>query len=138
MKYLLDTNVISELRKSNCNKRVKAFADKIQWEDSYISVISIGELCYGIEKLPVEKKKHELLIWFYTKIPEWFSARIITLDTEVLTKWGKIRASVKRTLPVMDSLIAAAAMTHNMVLVTRNVSDFEGIEGLNIINPWEF
>ena len=138
MKYLLDTNVISELHKPNCDKRVMAFANDISPEDFYISVISIGEICYGVEKLPTGKKKHELLIWLYSKVPEWFNKRIITLDTEVLIEWGKIRAAVKRTLPVLDLLIASAAITHNMALVTRNMPDFEGIEGLTVINPWEY
>jgi predicted nucleic acid-binding protein len=138
VKYLLDTNVISELQKTNCNKNVKAFTDQIPWDDFYISVITIGELCYGIEKLPHERKKHDLSIWLYSKVPQWFNRRIISLDTEVLLEWGKIRANVGRTLPVVDSLLAAAAITHHMILVTRNIKDFDGIEGINLLNPWEF
>ena len=138
MKYLLDTNVISELRKSDCNQSVKSFASEIPWDNFYLSVITIGELCYGIEKLPNKKKKHELSVWLYSKVPQWFNRRIISLDTEVLLEWGKIRAKTERTLPVIDSLIAAAAITHRMFLVTRNTKDFEDIEGLNLLNPWEF
>ena len=137
MKYLLDTNVISELQKSNCNQSVKSFADEIPWDDFYLSAITIGEICYGIEKLCEGEKKHNLAIWLYSTLPQWFNRRIISLDTEVLLEWGKIRANVKRTLPVADSLIAAAAITHHMILVTRNVSDFDDIEGLNLLNPWE-
>ena len=137
MKYLLDTNVISELQKPNCNQALRAFTDEIPWEDMYISVISLGELCYGVEKLPPGKKKHELLIWLYTKAPEWFNGRIVSLDTEVLLEWGKIRARSKRTLPVIDTLIAAAAIAHRMVLVSRNTADFEDVEGINLLNPWE-
>jgi predicted nucleic acid-binding protein len=138
LKYLLDTNVISELQKPNCHPRVKAFAEEIPWEDLYISAITMGEVCYGVEKLPASKKKHELAIWLYTKVPEWFNDRIITLDTEVLEEWGKIRANTKRTLPVVDSLIAASAITCHMLLVTRNTKDFDDIEGINLLNPWEF
>jgi predicted nucleic acid-binding protein len=137
VKYLLDTNVISELQKPECNQRVRTFTDEIPWEDMYISAISIGELCYGMEKLPAGKEKHELLIWLYTKVPEWFNGRVISLDTEVLLEWGKIRARVQRTLPIIDTLIAAAAIAHHMVLVTRNTADFEDIEGINLLNPWE-
>jgi len=136
VKYLLDTNVISELQKSKCNPKVKSFTDNIPAEDMYICALTMGELCYGIEKLPAGKKKHELAIWFYTKISEWFNGRILTLDTEVLMEWGKIRARAKRTMPVVDSLIAAAAITHHMILVTRNTGDFEGIEGISLIDPW--
>lgn len=138
MKYLLDTNVISEMRKTDCSPNVKSFTGEISWEDMYISAISVGELCYGMERLPAGKKKHELAIWLYTKVPEWFHERIIPLDTEVLLEWGKLRAGAQRTLPVVDTLIAAAAITHHMILVTRNVRDFEDIEGINLLNPWEF
>jgi predicted nucleic acid-binding protein len=138
VKYLLDTNVISELQKSNCNQNVKSFTEEIHWEDLYLSAISMGEISYGVEKLPTGRKKHELLIWLYTKIPEWFSGRIISLDTEILLEWGKIRARAERTLPVADTLIASAAISHHMILVTRNTKDFEDIDNLNLLNPWEF
>jgi len=138
MKYLLDTNVISEMQKSNCNPNVKSFIEKIPVEDMFISAISMGELCYGMEKLPPGKKKHELLIWLYTQVADWFKDRVIALDTEVLLEWGKLRARAGRTMPALDSLIAAAAITHHMTLVTRNVKDFKDIEGINLINPWVF
>jgi len=137
MKYLLDTNIISEMQKSKCNPNVKSFIDKIPVEDMFISVISVGELCYGMEKLPPGKKKHELLIWLYTHVAEWFRDRVIALDTEVLLEWGKIRARAGRTMPVVDSLIAAAAITHHMTLITRNVEDFMDIEGISLIDPNE-
>ncbi|MDR0496171.1 MAG: type II toxin-antitoxin system VapC family toxin [Treponema sp.] len=138
MKYLLDTNIISEIQKSSCNQNVRAFINKIPSEDLYISAISIGELCFGIEKLSDGKKKHDLSIWVHTKIPEWFNGRIIPLDTDVLLEWGKLRAKTKRTIPVIDSLIASAAITHHMTLVTRNTKDFDDIEGMMLMNPWEF
>jgi len=137
VKYLLDTNIISEMQKSKCNSSVKAFTDGIPLEDMYICAISIGELCYGMEKLPHGKKKHDLAIWLYTKLPEWFYGRIVSLDTDTMTEWGRIRARVKRTMPVVDSLIASAAITHHMTLVTRNTKDFQDIEGIILINPWE-
>ena len=138
MKYLLDTNVISEMQKSNCNENVISFTNTIHWEDMYISAISMGELCYGMEKLELGKKKHDLAVWLYTKVPEWFNDRIISLETEVLLEWGKIRAKAQRTMPVVDTLLASTAICHHMFLVTRNTKDFEDIEGINLINPWEF
>jgi predicted nucleic acid-binding protein len=136
MKYLLDTNIISEMQKSNCNQDVRVFIEQIPAEDMFVSAITMGELCYGMEKLPPGKKKHELAIWLYTQVAEWFRDRVIALDTEVLMEWGKLRARADRTLPVVDSQIAAAAITHHMTLITRNVKDFEDIEGINLINPW--
>jgi len=138
VKYMLDTNVISELQKPNCHQNVRLFAQEIHWEDMYLSVITIGELCYGVEKLAVGKKKHDLSVWLYTKLPEWFKGRIIGIDTEVILEWGKIRARTERQLPVADSLIAASAITNHIFLVTRNTKDFDDIEGINILNPWEF
>lgn len=138
MKYLLDTNVISEMQKSQCNQNVKLFTDTLNWEDMYLSAITIGELYYGVEKLPAGKKKHELSIWLYTKIPQWFNGHIVDIDMEVMMEWSKIRAGSERILPVVDTLIAASAITHHMFLVTRNVRDFEDIDGINILNPWEF
>jgi len=135
---MLDTNVISELQKPNCNQNVKSFSEEIHWEDMYLSVITVGELCYGVEKLPSGKKKHDLSVWLYTKLPEWFNGRIFEIDTEVIIEWGKIRAVTERQLPVADSLIAACAITNNSFLVTRNTKDFEDIEGINLLNPWEF
>ena len=137
MKYLLDTNVISEIKKPNYNKNVKEFLDTAIWEELYLSAITIGEICNGIEKLPAGKKKHELSIWLYTDIPQWFKRRIIAIDTDVVLEWGKLLARAGRTLAAADSLIAASAITHHMILVTRNTRDFEGIEGINLYNPWE-
>ena len=138
MKYLLDTNVISEMQKPVSNKNVKSFIDFVNIKDLYLSSFTIGELNFGIEKLPIGKKRHELNIWLYTKILEWFDRRIIHLDTEVMIFWGKLRAKTKRTTPLDDLLIAATALTYNLTLVTRNTKDYEGIENLTLLNPWDF
>jgi predicted nucleic acid-binding protein len=122
----------------NCNPKVKAFTDEIPLEDLFVCAITLGELCYGMEKLPAGKKNHAPAVWIYTKVPEWFNGRIITLDIETMEEWGRLRARAGRTMPVMDSLIAAAALTHHMTLVTRNTKDFEDIEGILLIDPWEF
>jgi predicted nucleic acid-binding protein len=138
MKYLLDTNVISEIQKPNYNENVKQFIDMTNPKDLFLSAFTIGELCYGIEKLPVNKKKHELNVWLYTKIIKWFDKRILEIDTEIMVTWGKLRARTGRTLPLDDSLIAAIAIFNNLTLVTRNTKDYEDIEGLSLLNPWEF
>ena len=125
------------MQKSKCNPKVKSFTDKIPWDDMYICSVTVGELGYGIEKLPPGKKKHDLAIWLYTAMPQWFKGRIISLDMDTMAEWGKIRARHQRTMPVIDSLIASAAITHHMTLVTRNTRDFEDITGIMLINPWE-
>jgi len=137
LKFLLDTNVILEAIKPECDQGVKSFLETARWEDMYLSSVTLGEISYGIEKLSDSKKKRELSIWFYAKIPGWFEKRIIAGDAEILMECGRLRARTKRTLPAIDSLIAATAICHNMLLVTRNTKDFDDIEGINLLNPWE-
>ena len=136
MKFLLDTNVLSEIRKPQGDGRVKAFVKSLREDDIFISVLSIGEISYGIEKLDPGKKKTELLVWLTQKLPERFEKRIIPLDLDIMTEWGRLQARIKRTLPVFDSLIAASALVYRLNLLTRNTKDFEEIEGLELYNPW--
>ena len=103
MKFLLDTNVLSEIRKPNGHAGVKAFIGSLREDDLFISVISIGEINFGIEKLPPGAKKTELLYWLMQKLPERFGKRIITLDAAVMAEWGKLQAGTEKTLPVCDS-----------------------------------
>ena len=136
MKYLLDTNVLSEIRKPRGHPGVKVFINALRDEDLFISVISIGEIRFGIEKLPPGPKKTELLIWLTQKLPEYFGNRIVTLDVDIMSEWGRLQAQTPRTLPAFDSLIAASALARRMTVLTRNVKDFEKIEGISLLNPW--
>ena len=140
MKCLLDTNVLSEIRKPHGDIRVKNFVNSLREEDVYISVLSIGEIGFGIEKLPGGPKKTELLIWLTQKLPERFGNRMIPLDTDIMAEWGRLQARTAKTLPVFDSLIAATALARNLRVVTRNTKDFEGIDPANrrfdLLNPW--
>jgi predicted nucleic acid-binding protein len=135
--YLLDTNVLSELRKKNCEIRVRNFVDKLDGKSFYLSVVSIGEIAFGMERLPPGRKKNEFRYFLESQVPEWFESRIISLDDKVMRDWGRICAETGRTLPLLDSLIAASALVHSLTVLTRNVRDFEGIEGLLLVNPWE-
>jgi predicted nucleic acid-binding protein len=134
---LLDTNVLSEPRKKNCEIAVRNFVDKLDGKDLYISVVSIGEIAFGMERLPPGRKKSEFRYFLDTQIPEWFEDRIIPLDNKVMREWGRICAGTGRTLPLFDSLIAASALVHSLTVLTRNVRDFVNIEGLFLVNPWE-
>jgi predicted nucleic acid-binding protein len=135
--YLLDTNVLSEMQKSNGNPGVKDFTDKIPLEDIFISVLSIGEIFFGIEKLPEGRKKAELSLWLNSQIPRQFENRIIPIDIEVMLEWGRIRIKVKKTLPAIDNLLAATALAYHLTLLTRNTRDFAAVEGISLINPWD-
>jgi len=139
MKYLLDTCVISELVTKHPRPQVVDFVDTLDSDDVYLSVITIGEIAKGIEKLPKSKRKQQLHSWLKEDLLVRFDGRIIPLDTEVLMKWGNLVARLELagiTLPAIDSLIAATTFTHNFTLVTRNVDDFHGT-GIEIVNPWK-
>ena len=137
MKYLLDTNVLSEIRKPNGDAKVKGFINKLREEDLYITTLSIGEIAFGAEMLQAGPMKTELQIWLTQKLPERFAGRIISPDTDVMIEWGGLKARAGKTLPVIDCLIAASALARRLTVVTRNVKDFEKIEGLVLINPWK-
>ena len=136
MKYLLDTNVISEIYKPRGNAIVKSFVNSLREEDVYLSVLSIGEICFGAEKLKAGPKKTELLVWLTQTLPERFGDRIVPLDADIMAEWGMLQARSAKTLPVFDSLIAASALARRLTVVTRNTKDFEGIAGLSLLNPW--
>lgn len=134
MKYLLDTNVISETIRKSPNESVKLWFQTVPSAHLYVSVLSLGEIRRGIEKLNDFSKKNFLINWLENELSFWFEERVVPVSLEVADKWGYLTAI--KTLPAIDSLLAATALTHNMKLVTRNLFDFEKITGLEIINPW--
>jgi tRNA(fMet)-specific endonuclease VapC len=139
MKYLLDTCVISELVSKQPNSKVVEFVDALDNDDVYLSVITIGEITKGIEKLPKSKRKQMLHSWLKEDLLVRFSGKIIPIENDVITEWGSLTAKLELVgslIPAIDSLIAATALAYTLVLVTRNVSDFEG-SGVEIVNPWE-
>ena len=99
MKYLLDANVISETIKPNADFKVLSFLNYFNCENIYLSAFTIGELCYGIERMPEGKRKHDLTVWVYMKLPISFKNRIVSLDNDVFVEWGKLRAKAKETIP---------------------------------------
>jgi predicted nucleic acid-binding protein len=138
MKILLDTCVISELVTKRPNSNVVSFVDELDPDDIYLSVITIGEIIKGIEKIPDSRRKTELHDWLQDDLMARFHGNILPLDIDVISEWGALTARLElvgKSMPAIDSLIAATLLAHNMTLVTRNVSDFEAA-GIEIINPW--
>jgi predicted nucleic acid-binding protein len=138
MKYLLDTNVIPELVARQPDPRVVQWLDSLDPNSIYLSVITIGELRKGIEKLPDSQRKETLSDWLSNDLLVRFSGRVLMLDVEVMLTWGALMGQLERQgrpLPAMDSLIAALARHHHCSLVTRNEGDFAAT-GITIVNPW--
>ena len=135
MSFLLDTNVVSEVARPRPDKAVLAWFDSVADQQLYLSVLSVGEIRKGIERLPAGKRRTELGSWLEDTLPAWFGARLLPIDAAVAARWGRLLAASPRSLPAIDSLLAATALTHNLSLVTRNVSDFD-VPDLNVVNPW--
>lgn len=139
MNYLLDTCIISELASKQPAPEVINWVDTLDSKQVYLSVITIGEIAKGVEKLTESERKKELKTWLEHDLLARFQDQILPLDTNVLMTWGSLTAQAERKgrpLPAIDSLIAATVLTHKMTLVTRNVKDFESA-GIDIFNPWE-
>jgi len=136
--YLLDTNVVSELRKVRAGKadvHVALWADKVDATDLYLSVISVQELEIGV--LLAERRDSAqvavLRAWLNGHVLPTFSGRILNVDTAVAQRSARLHVPDPR--PVRYGLIAATALVHGMTVVTRNVADFEPT-GVKILNPW--
>ena len=139
MKYLLDTCVISEVIKRKPSSKVIKWIKQEEESNFFISVLTIGELHKGIEKLDKSKRKEELHNWVENDLKERFCNRIINIDMQVVMVWGKIQGMTERAgkpMPAIDSLIAATGVTHHLTVVTRNTSDMKE-SGAALLNPWK-
>lgn len=135
MKYLIDTCVLSELRKKIPNQGVIDWFAARSVSTLYLSVLTLGELRKGITALEDVNRREILLNWLESDLPLFFSGRIFSIDTDVANRWGELLAVTKRPMPAIDSLLAATASHHGMSVVTRNQRDFEDF-GIEVINPW--
>ena len=134
--FLLDTNIISEVRKGRrSDPNVSNWYAGVIDSQLFISSLTIGEIRRGIELARRRRDVYQaeaLEAWLLTVIQR-FSGRILTVDTEEADTWGQISAI--RPVPVVDGLLAATAMSHDMTLVTRNVSDVKGL-GVRVLDPF--
>ena len=135
--FILDTNVVSELRKAKkANQNVKKWAQPLPAASLYISVISVLELEIGI--LLIERRDQEqgtiLRAWMDGHVLPTFSGRILAIDTAVAQRCAMLHVPNPRS--DRDALIAATALVHGLTVATRNVADFEGM-GIGVQNPWE-
>ena len=135
MSYLVDTNVLLELRRREPNPNVVNWLERRPATTLYLSVLTLGELRRGIEALPESARKRRLVDWLDVELPGFFAGRVLSIDARVADRWGHLLAQAGRPVPDIDSLLAATALTHGLTLVTRNLRDFQ-YPGLAVIDPW--
>lgn len=136
MSYLLDTNIISEVRKGErCDPKVSAWYASIADEDLFLSTLVLGEIRKGIElSRRRDPAKAAVLERWLGQVETAFGARVLTVDNAVADQWG--RMSAVRPIPVIDGLLAATAMINRLTLVTRNDRQITGL-GVMVLNPFE-
>ena len=128
MSYLVDTNVISELRKSSCDRCVQAWSDGQPATSLYLSTVTLAEIRYGIERHSEEAFRTTLTAWLDGTLRPWFSGRILEIGEDVILEWRRSIARGRErgiTFSQPDLFIAATAKLNDLSVVTRNVTDFE-------------
>lgn len=138
MRYLLDTNVISELQNAKGDDLVKMRFRRLDAETLFVSAVVVGELQKGIRRLPDGRKKHDLESWFNDFTLE-YNNRILPFDVDTAQIWGDLVAKFEREgrpISFADGQIAATAIQHGLVLITRNTKDFKNT-GTRLWNIWE-
>ncbi|MBL8512982.1 MAG: type II toxin-antitoxin system VapC family toxin [Betaproteobacteria bacterium] len=135
MSYLLDTNVVSELVKPRPDRYVLEWFARTPDHALHISVLTLGEIRKGVEKIADRTRREKLRLWLENDLPAWFGHQVLPVGTEVADRWGRLMADAKRTLPSIDSLLAATALHHELRIVSRNVQDFAPM-GVEVVNPW--
>jgi predicted nucleic acid-binding protein len=133
--YLLDTNVVSEIRRRAADRNVIAWLESVPPESLFLSVIVVGEIRAGIDRLrPRDSAQADVFEAWLSELLTSFADRILPIDTRVAEAWGRLTAG--RALAVEDGLMAATATVHRMTFVTRDVADVAGT-GTPVMNPWD-
>jgi predicted nucleic acid-binding protein len=137
-RWLLDTNVISELRKTRCHEAVKTWSEAQATELLYLSLITIAEIRFGNEQHASESVREKLDTWLDEELGPWFGERILEVDEEVILEWRRMvkrGKAVGHTFSQPDLFIAATAAVGGLAVVTRNTADF-ALAGVPVLNPW--
>jgi toxin FitB len=137
--FLLDTNCISELVRSQPDARVVAWMRAVNESLLYLSVVTLGEIRKGAAILPQIKRRAYLESWLESDLQVRFAGRILAIDNPVADRWGWLTAEAQlkgKPLSAIDGLLAATALHHNLTIVSRNVSDFANTPA-PILNPWQ-
>lgn len=134
--WLIDTNVLSETLRRTPDARVMAWLAGLDTDKCFISVLTLGELRKGVLRLPAGKQRGRLTHWLDHTLSQWFGDRVIPIDQPVCIRWAELLVAAGRPLPAIDSLLAASAAAHDLVVATRNFGDFD-VPGVAVVNPWE-
>ncbi len=138
MNHLLDTCILAEYKKLKPERKVIDWLERQTDDVLFLSVLTIGELEKGIAKMPTSKRRTDLEGFVQTLLVR-FDRRLLNLDTAILRRWGTmigILETTGRVVPVIDSLMAATALEHDLTIVTRNEADFAET-GVKVFNPWK-
>lgn len=138
MNVLLDTNVVSEWTRPRPDPAVIRWLHELDEDRAHLSVITLGELREGVDRLEPGRRRSALDEWISHDLPERFTGRIVPVDAAVANRWGVLRAAAARTgrtVPVLDVLIGACAAAHGLAVATRNVREFVAL-GLPVVDPW--
>ena len=137
--FLLDTNSISELVRPQPEPRVLEWMEAADEALLYLSVLTVGEIRKGVAGLPQGKRRTRLETWLEVELQARFAGKIMPIDAAIADRWGLLAADAKRkgkALSVIDGLLAATALHHNLTVVSRNVGDFMNTP-VQVLNPWE-
>ena len=135
--YLLDTNCVSELVRPKPEPRVLRWVEGADEAMLYLSVITLGEIRKGVAALAHGKRRIALDAWLEMELPARFAGRILPIDAAITDRWGSLAAhadSSGRSLPAIDGLLAATAICHDLVIVSRNAADFPYSR---VLDPWK-
>lgn len=137
MSFLLDTNIVSEWVKLRPSPKVISWLANVDEDRVHLSVVTIAEIKYGIERLHAGRRRHQLADWLGQELLPRFEGRILPIDREIAAGWGSIVASrdkAGRPIGVIDAFIASTAAAYDLTLVTCDAADFEGVVA-EIVNP---
>ncbi len=139
LSYLLDTNILSELVKPQPNAGVVAWILNHPEQLCFISVVTLSELQFGIERMSASARKEHIKTWLNHDLKARFASRIINIEHNIAIQCGTFRA-IRQTqgipLAIADGFIAASAFVHDLAVVTRNTKDFEHLD-IQLINPFQ-
>ena len=137
--FLLDTNTISELIRPRPEPKVVSWFEKTDENLFYLSVLTLGEIRKGVSALSDSKRRVAIEAWLEKDLHNRFEGRILPISEAIADRWGALAGQAltkKKLIPVIDGLLAATAIHHNLTFITRNTKDV-GDTGVSVFNPWD-